>query len=46
MWPVEKGGDGRPNDHLISLLVLRAYEMAKKRLGVFSSLSPETFAWQ
>jgi len=37
---------GRPKTYLLSLLVLYAYDSAQKRLGVFSSLSPETMAWQ
>ncbi len=45
-WPLETGGNGRPNDYLISVLMLYSYEMAKKRLGVFSAMSPETLAWQ
>ena len=45
-WPRNTSGMGRPKTYLLSVLVLYAYDSAQKRLGVFSSLSPETMAWQ
>ena len=27
MWPIEQGGAGKPSSYLMSLLVLRAYEI-------------------
>ncbi len=45
-WPPCTEVKGRPSDYLLSLLVLKAYEDALKRLGVFSALSPDTMAHQ
>lgn len=45
-WPLCTGGKGRPSSYLLSLLVIRCYEDCHKRLGAFSSLSPDTLAWQ
>ncbi len=45
-WPRCTGGVGRPSSYLLSLLVIKAYETAQKRVGVFSMLSPESLAYQ
>lgn len=46
MWQREGAQQGRPSSYLLTLLVVRAYEEARKKLGVFSSMSPETLALQ
>lgn len=46
MWPRGSGGTGRPSSYLISLLVARAFENAQKKMGLFSTMSPETLALQ
>ena len=46
VWLRTTNGRGRPSSYLMSLLVIRAFEEAQKRLGVFSSLSPDTLALQ
>ena len=45
-WSLSTGGQGRPSSYLLTLLVLKAHEDAMKRLGVFSTLSPDTMALQ
>ena len=45
-WSRSSSGQGRPSTYLLSLLVLKAHEDATRRLGVFSSLSPDTMAHQ
>lgn len=45
-WSRSTGGQGRPSTYLLTLLVLKAHEDARKRLGVFSTLCPDTMALQ
>ena len=43
-WPRGSGGTGRPSSYLVSLLVAKAFENSQKKMGVFSTMNPDTLA--
>lgn len=43
-WPRGSGGTGRPSSYLVSLLVAKAFENSQKKMGLFSTMNPDTLA--